>query len=727
MERIHMLGEFLVRNKVISTRQLLNALEFQKSTMRFLSMMSIMERNLARENLDLISQKQLELGVSFEVAATELGFISAGELSEISITNKSFRIPLGEILVRQNSIKQETVDYWVGKFENQELDNQKLISLLSSVPLFSKLSEDKLIGIAECFKFKYFSAGEVIYNDGDANNGIFLIDSGLIRLSVVNDDEVHELGSLQSGDHFGMEGTLENSPRQGKAEAVMNSNLWRMDPASFKKLVSGNSQVAAAAVEYLSSHLKSVFHGIQGKRPAFQTNIYTIVIDQKSENARGMAGEIVNKLYEEMRGNTQILFTPDGLDLPEYSDTKEFASRPGLGDRRNKGEFFCLYSPGIVNSKDIQRLLKWLHQESKHLDRLVIIVDVNSEEFIELLLQNSIRTAIILEENFGSLLGHVTPGRDRVYITDSGDLRKNATRLLNRLPETSRPFAPQAIRGRNREQAASMIVRWLSGKTLGVSFGGGGARGIAHTGILEEFEREGIIIDEVAGASVGSIVAGAYANGLSAKEIQEFFIRRAIEAKKHPFLDFGIPLRSLARGKRLTRLLQEVYGDSYCYETRIPFFAITTDMARGQEYIPRDCELVRAVKASSTLPGILPVMNVENRRLGDGGIVNNIPSQILKEYGSSIVISLNITGDPSKSEFNHRSMAGALSRTIDIMVNRSIDRHYKYTDIEIKPDVDGFGTADFSVGHKHMDLGRRAARQKMPEIKRLIAKVDEMS
>ncbi|MCB1304480.1 MAG: hypothetical protein KDK37_09390, partial [Leptospiraceae bacterium] len=135
---------------------------------------------------------------------------------------------------------------------------------------------------------------------------------------------------------------------------------------------------------------------------------------------------------------------------------------------------------------------------------------------------------------------------------------------------------------------------------------------------------------------------------------------------------------------------------------------------------PRQSPLWASVKASCTLPGILPLVELEGRHLGDGGMVNNIPSDILRESGCDLIVSFNITPELGANKFNPKSLMGVLSQTLDIAVEKGGEGHLLHADLEVQPSVAGFGTADFSGGYRLMELGAEAMEKKLGQLRRLL-------
>ncbi len=731
-ETVQLFGEFLLHNGIITSEQLLDALEFQKESLRVLSIMHLLESSLDDNERAALAER-VSTGESPEAAAAELGFLSAEEIQELYRTNKAFRIPLGEVLVRNGALTQSTLDYWLKEFSSQAPATERISQFLATIELFADLSDAQREELSGAFKFKYFPAGEEIYRHGDYPDGLYVIESGLVSSSVRAGGETREADRYHSSQCFGVEGALNNQVRVESTRAVMNTVAWRLESKAFHELLEREPRLAIKAAQQISQSVTRVLSGYQNPR-SLETNVYAIFVESENPEAQAVALAVVRELRAGTVGVVQAVSVCDTISEEELNATRPETDEldAAAASESDAPDFFALQAPGLADARDWKKVLRWLHAEADHVDQLLFLVDVRHHEFIELALPNCRRTASILHDVQPEYLAHCDAVRDRIYSLQRGRFVNELRSGLAATAETSAAASTFGIfalgaptRGMGQlADAAERIARRLLGRTLSFAFGGGGARGLAHVGILQVLEQNGIYADEVAGTSVGSIVAGAYAAGLSADEIREYFVRHALETRAHPFLDLTIPLESLAAGKRLQAMLKQVFGEMRTDETLIPFFPVATDMQLGQPWIPRGAKLYDSVKASCTLPGILPLVEIDGRFLGDGGVVNNIPADVLRESGAGLVVSLNITPDLAANDFQPRTILGVLAQTIDIAVARSGEGHYRFSDLEVKPEVEGFGTADFSGGYRLIELGAEAMERKLPELRRMLRRLD---
>ena len=180
---------------------------------------------------------------------------------------------------------------------------------------------------------------------------------------------------------------------------------------------------------------------------------------------------------------------------------------------------------------------------------------------------------------------------------------------------------------------------------IGYALGGGGARGLSHVGVLKVLEEHGLFPDVIAGTSIGALVGALYASGLKAAEIEKALhldLRRLAS-----LADVTLSLSGLVRGKRVADLLRSVLGDLTFSDLKTPFACMATDIISGEEITLQSGPVVRAVRASISVPGIFTPVKVGSRYLVDGGLVNMVPVGICRDMGAEYVVGINVIPDPS--------------------------------------------------------------------------------
>jgi len=181
----------------------------------------------------------------------------------------------------------------------------------------------------------------------------------------------------------------------------------------------------------------------------------------------------------------------------------------------------------------------------------------------------------------------------------------------------------------------------LSRKRIGLALGSGGARGLAHIGVLKVLEREKIPIDLIVGCSMGSLIGGLYASGMSAYTLEEIALNISWKQTAKIFTP-TISKAGLVDGDRIEKLLETFIGKKGFSKLRIPFATVATDIENGKEVIIKTGKVSRAIRASCSIPGIFTPLKYGKRYLVDGGLVDPVPVDVARKHGADIVIGVNV-------------------------------------------------------------------------------------
>jgi NTE family protein len=252
---------------------------------------------------------------------------------------------------------------------------------------------------------------------------------------------------------------------------------------------------------------------------------------------------------------------------------------------------------------------------------------------------------------------------------------------------------------------------------LALVLGGGGARGMAHVGVLQEFEEAGIPIDLIVGCSVGSMVGALYADCPSAEHVKN--ILQPI--KKWDILDLNIfkCRYGLIQGKSLCRFLDSNLRAKRFEELQIPFVVVATDLRQGEIVCLGSGPLIPAVQASCSFPFFFNPVPLYDRILVDGGVANPVPAVVACEANALVVVVVDLCELLPRTCPTNLFEVG--TRCAEIKFNKQSEVCLQDADVIIKPAVGTVGT--FDDGHSTMlyNAGREAARKAMPEIKSFLS------
>eukprot|EP01119_Soliformovum_irregulare_P025601 TRINITY_DN952_c0_g1_i1.p1 TRINITY_DN952_c0_g1~~TRINITY_DN952_c0_g1_i1.p1 ORF type:complete len:333 (+),score=73.01 TRINITY_DN952_c0_g1_i1:130-1128(+) len=177
---------------------------------------------------------------------------------------------------------------------------------------------------------------------------------------------------------------------------------------------------------------------------------------------------------------------------------------------------------------------------------------------------------------------------------------------------------------------------------MGVAFGGGSCRGLAHCGVIRALLEAGIPIDVVGGTSAGSLVSALYAMEMPLGDLERMFID--VFTLSHWIKDFTLPIMSLLSGKSLEGIMKSIFSSKGQIEDlRLPFFAVSTNMATYSQHIHTHGTLWLALRSSIALPPFLPPVKTDEGILLDGGFVNTVPTEICRDFGAGFVIGVDVS------------------------------------------------------------------------------------
>ena len=278
---------------------------------------------------------------------------------------------------------------------------------------------------------------------------------------------------------------------------------------------------------------------------------------------------------------------------------------------------------------------------------------------------------------------------------------------------------------------------------VGLVLSGGAARGLAHIGVLKALEEQGVRIDAIAGTSMGAVVGGLYASGYKVEELEQLALeidwqqalsdapprrdvpfrrkqddRDFLVKQKLSFRDdgsLGLPL-GVIQGQNLALLLESKLA--HTADTRdfdqlpIPFRAVATDIASGEKVVFRRGHLPQVIRASMSIPAVFAPVELDGRLLVDGGMVDNIPLDVVREMGVDVAIVVDI-GTPLRNRKQLATVVDVLNQSITLMTRRNSEEQLaavRPDDILIQPPLASYGSTDFGSAREMIEAGYRATR-----------------
>lgn len=178
---------------------------------------------------------------------------------------------------------------------------------------------------------------------------------------------------------------------------------------------------------------------------------------------------------------------------------------------------------------------------------------------------------------------------------------------------------------------------------VGLALGGGGARGLAHIGVLNVLEREGIPIDVLAGTSMGGLIAAGYAAGLSPTFMEQEALRMGQLWRLVGLFDLALAGAGLVEGRKIEAYLARHLGEMTFNDLRTPLALMAVDLVTGEEVVLKSGSVIEAVRATISLPGAFAPVRLNDRLLVDGGVLNNLPADVVRQMGADVVIAVDVS------------------------------------------------------------------------------------
>lgn len=461
--------------------------------------------------------------------------------------------------------------------------------------------------------------GDWLFRAGDPGDSAFLVISGRVRVVAGEGDAERVLNEVGGGETVGEMSLLTDDVRSAGVYALRDSQLVRLSRGVFDRLTEQFPQalrrIAGFVVERLRRHA--------GERAA-PSPLVTIgvVAAQPGLDVRPFAEELARAL--ERAGS---------VELVDRARVEASLGRPGIADARDDD------AAGI-------RLVRWLNGRDAASRYVLFLADPEWTPWSERALRQADRVLVVARTQDGPDPGAIearladvwkasrAPQRSLVLLRPAGETPTGTARWLARR-EVDDHFHVREGEPRDVER----LARLLTGTGVGLVLGGGGARGFGHLGALRALEECGVAVDYVGGTSIGAIVGAFPAMGLDARSCHEVCARYISS-----LFDPTLPIVSLLAGRRIGERLEEALGGGDIEDLPVPYFCVATNLSQAEEVVHRRGSLFRAVRSSISLPGILPPVTLGGDLYVDGGLLNNLPIDVMTRLsGGGPVMAIDVS------------------------------------------------------------------------------------
>ncbi len=296
---------------------------------------------------------------------------------------------------------------------------------------------------------------------------------------------------------------------------------------------------------------------------------------------------------------------------------------------------------------------------------------------------------------------------------------------------------PQSPLGKTLAYGVERLIHYLRGIKIGLALSGGAARGMAHLGVLRVLEQNGIVVDMIAGTSAGALTGIPYASGVSADHWVERFVSdltppiafRCLPNGNHWYLVYKY------RSGQFDGMLRRYFSDWRLEQLPIPCCAVTLDLVSGEPIVRDHGDVVHAILESINLPGLSEPIFRDGCALVDGGLVKNVPADVLVDYGCNYVIAVSVTAKierefppnprhAPKSTMSRASTIQTILRSLLVQNNSVNSVGMRQADAIIEPDVTRCELTDFVRAGEMAAIGEQAALAELSNIKEQLMQLD---
>ncbi|MFA5137604.1 MAG: patatin-like phospholipase family protein [Elusimicrobiota bacterium] len=637
---------------------------------------------------------------------------------------------------------------------------------LKRVPLFQDLSEEDLERIAQLLKPLSLPRGATVFQQGDPGDAFYIVTSGQVRLLTERQGRQVVTGFLGRGDVLGEHSVLTGEPRPMTARLDSTSEFLVLSKKDFGSVLRDSPSIALQLSRTLSARLLRETRGFE-EAQALQPKLLALLCGLDDADRTPLALAFAHALREQSRQRVLLVdMDPKGgslagaLGLEPKVVTESMLQGLDLHDPRLLESFVQVHASGLGVLTVPSSVL------GGRLFRSVFL-------FINLLREHSGFGVVCLGGTIGDVEKSVLNEADRWLLAGAQARKDEFLRLRSELgrfvpepksllelwlgeggPDETPDPDRESVRipwsaelrsggvfeamGRNprSRSAVERLARRVAGLRVGLAMGTGAALGFSLVGVLKAFEKEHIPVDIVAGTSMGSVIGGLYALGMSPVEIERIVV--GIDKAwvwENLFWDLTVPRSGLFAGTTLLRFLRSYFGTKEFRDLELPYACVATDIETGAEVLLQDGPVAEAVRASCGIPLIFQPFEHRGRFLVDGGLVSPNPVRALSQMGADILLAVNLTmpAGARKSTLRERRAhlplpeGWASPHMMQVFFQMIYTMEYEIAKagaplahITIHPDLSRFAWTELHRGRELIEAGERVVEEVLPKIKAML-------
>lgn len=473
---------------------------------------------------------------------------------------------------------------------------------LADIPLLRDASPEALADAEQEVEWFSLPGGWPLFEVGEDADAIYFVASGALgAFRTLASGERRLLGYIRAGEPVGEMALITGERHTAAVYAVRDTELLKLSRPAFNRLVRAHPMLMQNMARLMLSRSRQD----RRRNPRTEPRVYSLIAASPTIDLKVRARALKDALTA--LGKTCAILTEE--DAPEQAGA-------WLDAIETRHDVVFLLTP-IADST-------WFRTCLRQADRMWVMARADARPSVPLLPDDP------------------SPARqlrlvDVVLLHHGGDRQAASTEEWRLACDASRLFHWRGL----DDEDCKRLARQISGQAVGLVLSGGGARAYAHIGVIRALREAQVPIDQVGGTSMGAIVAGCLAMGWDDDEI-EMRIRKAF-VESNPLGDYVLPVVALSRGRRVDDRLQEHFGETLIEDLHTPFFAISTNLVAGAPKVHKAGVLRRALRASISLPGILPpVVDGDHGLLVDGAVLKNFPVDVMRALHRGPIIGVDV-------------------------------------------------------------------------------------
>jgi CRP-like cAMP-binding protein/predicted acylesterase/phospholipase RssA len=506
-----------------------------------------------------------------------------------------------------------------------EASSRRLLSLhLASSPLFAGLDPATLREFDREANWLRLPGGETLFEQGDPPDALYVLVRGRLDVVVEREGGVRDVvEQIGRGACVGELGLLTGEPRSATVRAGRDSELLRLSKEDFDAFLARHQRGAAEIARTLARRLQHT-------------------------TAKTGASQRISTIALLPAGGTTV--------SPRFAEQfVEALSALGGGTLRLSSRRPDLAAAGFptqgADDGFHARLLNWLGEQEERFRHIVLECDASASDWTKLCLRQADLVFIVSSPDADPMPGgaeawmldgnggRASARTELVVVHESGSIRPTGTmRWLRR----RRVSAHHHVR-LDARQDHDRLARFATGRAVGVVFGGGGARGYLHLGVVKALRESGVPIDTVGGTSIGAIVAALCALDYDVEQMIEMGTTGfAAHLGSHLLRDTTFPVVAFLSARRVVKMIKTVFGDTRIEDLWLPFFCVSANLSTAELMVHDRGPLWLALRATGSAPGILPPVLYHGELLVDGGLLRNVPVDTMRNRQARTVIASDI-------------------------------------------------------------------------------------